>query len=890
MTQVRSAIEMFLNAKKLAHNGPDLLERWTPNMETQVNVAAGEGEAVPDKRSTFTDGINEWWSIRVPKKANSQPEFRDYPLSWPLELHAEAIGSTGWDWVERRSKWVGFDFDAITGHAAGVGIGDQELRQVRAAAQALPYVEVRRSTGGMGLHLYVLLDGISTANHTEHAAMARAILGKMSADTGFDFATQVDACGGNLWIWHRKSTAENQGLALLKAAERPLAQADLPANWRDHIEVVANRRSKVRVSGIGDEDLDVFEALTSSRAAVPLDEGHKAIIDALGRSGFTTVWIPDHRLLQTHTVALDRLRGDASLKIKGVFQTTSKGTDPGTPNCFAFPLPKGAWKVYRFSPGTAEAATWSQNGSDWTTCYFNHRPSLSAAAQAAGGAELAGNGGFMFETAAEAVKAIEAMGGKISLPRKFRDRETILKPNKDGRLVIGVKLVNNEKKPGVGWVVAKKIWWECVLNVQAEQNGDDSGSVDYDQVVRALVTPAKERAGWIARSEDGRWVRQPKDDAKSILLGLGLAKTLADQVLGVAARRCWWLVNLPFRPEYLGDRKWNLHAPQYVFQAASTDDPQHPTWDAILAHIGAALDDAVKSNPWCRAHGVKSGAQWLLLWYACVLRDPFCKLPYLFLWGPSDSGKSTFHEAFELLVTSGCVDAKRALTNKDGFNGELDGAVLGFIDEYDLSTNKQAALRIKEWVTALTISIRRMRTNLYHVANTLHFVHLANDPSYVSVLPQDARIVICHVPAPPAKIPKEELHARLKQEAPQFMRTILDLTLPPPDGRMRIAVLETDDKADLVEDNEPIAKFLADECELKQDAKTLKADLYERYVRWCRPNNHDPLAKAAFGKRLITATGGMVNRRAKMNDPDGKRRDCYQGIALRGEVGASEPI
>src|SRR5208283_4327294 len=110
-------------------------------------------------------------------------------------------------------------------------------------AMQLPYVEVRRSTGGSGLHLYVYLDGIPCENHTVHAALARCVLGMMSSECNFDFASQIDALGGVMWIWHRKMTAENHGLEIIKKATKVLTAADLPANWRDHIEVVTRKRS-----------------------------------------------------------------------------------------------------------------------------------------------------------------------------------------------------------------------------------------------------------------------------------------------------------------------------------------------------------------------------------------------------------------------------------------------------------------------------------------------------------------------------------------------------------------------------------------------------------------------------------------------------------------------
>ena len=144
--RVTESITSFLTARLKDHNGPDLLKTYLefgPNLETQVNVAAGQGEPVDGKRHTYTDGTTEWFSFRIPKNANSEPEFNDWTIRWPLDLHAEAIGSTGWDWKSRCSRFVGFDFDAITGHASGVGVSAAELDRVRQAAQRLRWSSTR---------------------------------------------------------------------------------------------------------------------------------------------------------------------------------------------------------------------------------------------------------------------------------------------------------------------------------------------------------------------------------------------------------------------------------------------------------------------------------------------------------------------------------------------------------------------------------------------------------------------------------------------------------------------------------------------------------------------------------------------------------------------------
>ena len=881
MLTVTESLQSFFHARRKTHNGPDLLDRWTPNMETQVNVAADQGEPVTGKRNTFGDGVEEWWNIRIPKNAHAKPEFRDYKMTWPLDLHADAIGCTGWDWRARRSRWVGFDFDSITGHAAGIGVTDEQLAEVRRAAEGLPYVEARRSTGGNGLHLYVYFDedGIPTDNHTEHAALARAVLGMMSSETGFDFASQIDSCGGLLWIWARKMTPENRGLERLKAAEKELSINDLPANWRDHIEVVTRRRAKVRVQAVADEHVDPFEALASSHTAIALDDKHKTIIDELSKSGFSTVWTTDHHLLQTHTKALANLIDNAEkrreLGLKGIFCTISEGNDPATPNCFMFPMPDGAWRVYRFSPGITEAQTWQQDGEGWTCCYFNRLPDLAVAARAAGGAELS-DGTFQFDRARDALKAAAALGQKLELDQRWLDCEAKLKKNKKGQLVVLLKhqkatsrkncSANPEtdtdsdpgpathEKPGNGWARGRG-WWEHVCHVRIERKQEEAGSTEHDNILRCLYTPAGKRAGWMGKALNGRWVQQPKDDVKSALLAMGHKKTEADIIVGSAVLKAWELVNLPFQPEYPGNRRWNHGAAQYRFQPAELIDdeiPRHPHWDLILQHIGQDLDPAIRKLSWAKRANIKSGADYLLAWTACLLRDPFEPLPYLFLFGPENSGKSILHESLSLLMTTGVVRADRALTNKNDFNGELANAVLCVIEEKNISLAGQTASnRIKEWVTGKTISIRKMKTDSYSQANTTHWIQCANRQDACPVFPGDTRITMIYVPDLVEDIPKKKLLARLEEEAPHFMRTLMDLHLPPVAGRLRIPVVATDHKqqAEQLSQN-ALEEFLAEHCREVPGSKVLFAEFHEAFHKWLPSNNRHEWSKIKTSRMI----------------------------------------
>ncbi len=905
---ITQAIIDFLKARRDKHPGQDLLNKYLKhgtNLETQVNVAAGDnGEPVHGKRATWTDGINEWWNLRIPKGAMDKPEFKDYKLKWPLELHADGIGSTGWDWKNRCSRWVGFDFDALTGHAKGVGIDKDALKAVQKQAEALPYVEVRKSTGGKGIHLYVYMDEIPTQNHTEHAALARCILGLMSSETTFDFASQIDCCGGVMWLWHRKITLENQGLALLKPSEKVLTLDDLPSNWMDHIEVVRGKRTKVKVGGIKDSDVDPFDKLASARRIIDLDDTHKAIIDELARSGYSTVWISDHHLVQTHSCALQNLFDDPDiskeLKLRGFYSTTSEGTDRASPNCFMFPLPKGAFKVYRFSPGVSESNTWQQNGEDWTTCFFNHDPDLKTAARALGGAELADNKGFQFDKAEEAIKVAKALGETIEIDEKLKQREAVVRPNKDGRLVIRVEKQKDESRPSGGWAKVPGGFWEKVFELKTDPTEDQLGADEFDDNLRTLVTSKGDSAGWFIKTSNKKWTRRPQGECKNWLQHQGLVKLEAERILGGCVNKPWELAHLPFQEEEPGGRRWNFNAPQFKHKPVKLKEdevPFHPHWDKVLHHCFCDLDDEIKKLAWCQEANITSGLQYGLTWIACCFRAPFEPLPFLFFFGNQECGKSILHESLSLLITSGVVNAKRALTNRNDFNGELEGGILATIEEEDISGSPHAYNRMKEWTTAKEISIRKMRTDSYPIPNTLHFMMFANNQSYCPIFSGDSRIMVIEVRdlLKEEEIPKKDLLELLEVEAPHFMRTLLSIELPQVKNRMSVQVIETY-KKELSQEmtRTALETFINAECHFAPGEKILFSEFYDKFLKsldeedkfdWGKkkvsrglPSSNPSAASEGKGQRYV---GNLSWNPAK--DPDGAPYYCQNSrLKLKG--------
>jgi len=393
--------------------------------------------------------------------------------------------------------------DSIIGHAAGVGISDAELEKVQKAAEALPYVEIRRSTGGKGLHFYVYFteEGIPTNNHTEHAALARAILGMMRSATGFDFASQIDACGGNMWFWHRKMSKENNGLALIKPTENTLTEADLPDDWRDLVPV-----GKLATKGNADinTEQDTFDRLCNTFVQIPLDDDHKAIIEELVRSRFSTIWQPDFHLLQTHTKALQNLSDDPEtrkeLQLKGTFKTITEGKDPATCNCFCVPMLRGGFRVYRFSPGTAEHESWEQDGQAWTSTTFNVPTDLEKAVTEAG-ATPHPKGGYVFEKFVDAQNAILTAGGDFA-PPVIEERPLTVKDHKDKkRYVVEMAVQDSDPDRLPGWIRERGKWSRIV---NTDRTSNNSKPLD---IVRHLITPDDKEIGFVAWIRN-RWVEQ----------------------------------------------------------------------------------------------------------------------------------------------------------------------------------------------------------------------------------------------------------------------------------------------------------------------------------------------------------------------------------------------
>lgn len=837
------AIKKFL----LAFAPKDLAEAYNANMECQVNVAQDDGERVEgDYKGRqwhgWTNGLETWKSFRIPFNANSDPTYEDTELKFDLVNHAEGIGMTGWDWKNKASKWVAFDFDAITGHSDkhSSKLSPQELEEVKQAAMAVDWVTVRKSTSGKGLHLYVYLQDVPTENHTVHAALGRAILGMLSAVTGFNFSAKVDSCGGNMWVWHRKRKGTD-GLDLIKQGS---VLPELPPNWREHVAVITGKRRRIKATNI-----DSFEELAGQCTHTPLDEEHKKLLAYLQENNCFFWWDADHHMLVCHTYDLQQAH--ETLNMKGVFRTNSPATDRNEQNAFGFPMRHGAWIVRRYTPGVQEDLSWEQDGQGWTRCFLNREPTLKTAALSSGGLENE-KGDFIFQHAEMAQSAALKLKANIQLPPWILGRRSSIHPHKDGkRIIVSVdhQAEDSMERGLQGWLLEKGKWVRIYDTISSDPIENDTSN--FDDIARHLITESLEDAGWVVRSSE-EWKREPYQHVRVAIESMGLKQGEVKGVLGTAVFRPWKLVNRPFQPEYIGDRQWNRNAPQLRFvPSLNTDNLQYPTWLKILAHVGKSLDLVIQNNGWAKANGILTGADYLKCWVASIFQEPLEPLPYLFFYGPQNSGKSIFHEALSLLITTGYVRADNALKNPQGFNGELESAIFCVIEETDLAKNKQANLHIKDWVTSHLLPIHKKRQTPYTVPNSTKWIQCSNDYTACPIFPGDTRITTFYVEPlePVALIPKKQMFPLLEKEAPDFLAAVIGLEIPRSPDRLNIPVIASEDKRRIELENRTMVEiWVEDHCYYSPGNLVKFSVLYDKFRDWLDPQDVVHWSKIRFGQ------------------------------------------
>ncbi len=816
------AIQQFLKTSV-----SPIAQLYTPNMEVQVNAAKDNGVRIQGKFKgrdwqawESPEGIEPketWKSFRIPWNASTEPEYTDTRIRFNIAKHVDGIGMTGWDWVNRQSLWVGYDFDSIVTHKEGLSQG--QLQELEKKAVEVPWVTLLTSTGGKGIHLYLFLDKpFPTKTHTEHAALARSLLTTLTIEIGFNFTASVDTVGSILWCYHRKQEGTN-GLTYIKKGT-PFPVSKIPKNWREHIGV-CNRTKKKTHSG--DKGI---ESLSSAMTTTFLSEIQLEIIKWISNNAKKDWWWDsDYSMLVCHTFDLKDCH--EVMGLRGVFETNSSGSSEQ--NCFCFPTKGGSFAVRRHGSRTSEARTWVTDESGWTKCTFNAEPSIHDACITNDALEDS-RGEYVFADCTKTEEAMKLLKLKFTYPAYFAERQVNVKI-KSGRLILKVEHAAEDPKTE-GWLKEKKKWIKVL--VYKEEHEEVS---TQDTAVRHVISEGVE-AGWYINIHNN-WVYESKSNVVNVLksLMIGFSTLEIEQMMGKSILDPWALVSEPFQDEYLGNRKWNKNAPQLSVKP-SQGKVIH--WWELLEHLGSGLDVVVQENIWCQHNSITSGSDYLLTWIAFMVQKPTESLPYLFFFGPQNTGKSSLHEGLAMLFKNkiGYTRADQAIKNTGGFNAEIARAVLCVVEETDLSKSDLAANRIKDWVTGKTISINEKHKNVYEINNTTHWIQCSNPANYCLILKGDTRIVACEVEVLEKEIPREIFHGYLEDELPAFLYEIIHYELPEPEGRLQLPVLNTDIKIAIMEDNFNILEeFVRERLYVKLGHFIYFSEFYTMFQMYLMENN-----------------------------------------------------
>ena len=245
-----------------------------------------------------------------------------------------------------------------------------------------------------------------------------------------------------------------------------------------------------------------------------------------------------------------------------------------------------------------------------------------------------------------------------------------------------------------------------------------------------------------------------------------------------------------------GSREWNLKGSKLLYAPAGADGPT-TYWDMVLNHVGRGLDAAVESDPWCQEYNVTTGADYLRLWIANLIRLPARRLPMLAMYSPEqNTGKSTLAEGTAVLFDEeGFEYGDAVLKNASGFNGEIDGCAYrggrnqprqlqGSVHPHQVMGDKPRIQITPKGKTSFTTD------------NYTHWVFSTQNIRSIPIEPGDTRIVLWEVtPFEGKEIAKDKLLDILRKEAPFFMRQLWKLDLSGVAGRHTLPVLMTKEKA-----------------------------------------------------------------------------------------------
>jgi hypothetical protein len=100
-------------------------------------------------------------------------------------------------------------------------------------------------------------------------------------------------------------------------------------------------------------------------------------------------------------------------------------------------------------------------------------------------------------------------------------------------------------------------------------------------------------------------------------------------------------------------------------------------------------------------------------------------------------------------------------------------------------------------------------------------------------------------------IPKKVLFQKLEKEAPDFLTEILNIELPPTEGRLNLPVIETEIKRQVERANRTLLEIFLEERTYHIEGELIKfSEFYDAFYEWLEDKDRYYWTKIRVGKEL----------------------------------------
>lgn len=668
------------------------------------------------------------------------------------------VGFNGHDPINKQTFAVPIDFDVD--HGAKAITPEQRDTIIASVEQHQPPgVILCHSTGGSGLHLWILLETpIPTpgdtleeqnAQHQLNCRRACCVLNSMLPD--INLPPLVDVIGQNTWVYTSTPKPDSFRLIYESDARFPAVDPSTP------IQGFPTSHGAIKKSGVELADMTPRQWEVLDRLDCSLNYDHASNII----SGHSAAFLP----------IADELVGVS-------YKLDNPGSRLHEPNCVIIPLKERGFIVALYGTSVDKPGpNWWLSGSHHWCCFVDVFPSLDDLADYQDG-EIIGKDTVF--TGPDRASVLRACGLTTDLPN---DLDLYVRDTNKGRVFRQPK-DETEDNPGKagqrrGSFIYNRGWWTHTLKKSREERKKKTkvkvvALVEHGKSVGVrLCDPQGDET--IASS----WIDHGPRTA-NVITRQGYSPDQAVDVIQRAEANYMHVDYRPLMPLFLppiegGPReRMNLTQVQYNATPATGE---FPFIRSIFAHLGKNLTPYVVDSPACQQLGIVDGPDYLRHWACMTLKalDKRPRLPAIQMFGPKSGGKSAWWLLFSSLLRGGrgVASIYRAVTSDTGFNKVLQDCIVAYLDEKDCSRSKIRD-SFKEMVSATKVDIRKMQTDEYRIDATFSIFAAYNYLNHGVHDLEDRRCIFLQVDPLPAdvRVSDTQFQERVKSEAAAFLHHV----------------------------------------------------------------------------------------------------------------------